>query len=370
MLSIAWNNLTHEKGRFIVSVGGVAFAVVMVLLLWGLYAGWNNRMTQYIESVNADFWVAQKGAADLSHSVSILKSDLEDTLAGIDGVASVKRFIGRQIAFDLPEEKDVHVYVVGFDPRSGENGPITMIRGSRTPREKEIIIDRAFSKNYGLDVGDTIPLKKGEQWTVVGIADGGNQVIRTYAFVNLDEAERMLDMTSLTNYFLVTVQDGQRTEVVQERIESAADVQATPRDKFIVENKRIVKETFLPIVLVLLVVAFAIGAAVIGLIIYTATIEKASEYGVLKALGFSRWSLYYIVLAQSLFSGVLGYAAGVGVAYSAAWLIQIIEPSFITDFQFSTFLWVLGMTVMMALVAAWAPTHRIASIDPTEVFRA
>ena len=370
MLSIAWNNLTHEKGRFAVSVGGVAFAVVLVLLLWGLYAGWNNRITKYIESVRADFWVAQKGAADLSHSVSILRSDLEDTLVALDGVASVKRFIGRQVAFDLPEEQDVHLFVVGFDPASGENGPITMIRGSGIPGDREIIIDRAFSENYGLDVGDAIPLKKGEGWSIVGIADGGNQVIRTFAFVNLDEAQRLLDMENLTNYFLVTLQDPEQAETVQQRIESVADVQATSRDEFITENKRIVKETFLPIVLVLLVIAFAIGAAVIGLTIYTATIEKASEYGVLKALGFSRWALYRVVLAQSFISGVLGYAVGVVVAFGASWLIQIVEPSFITDFQVSTVLWVLGMTVAMAFVAAWAPTHRITSIDPTEVFRA
>lgn len=370
MLSIAWNNLTHEKGRFIVSVGGVAFAVVLILIVWGLYDGWNSRITQYIESVDADFWVGQKGATDMSHSVSIVQSSVEETIRAVEGVAAVRRFIGRQIAFDLPKQKDVHLFIVGFDPASGENGPVTMVSGSSKPGPREIIIDRAFAKKNNLQIDDTIPLKKGEDFRIVGISDGGNQVIRTYAFVNLEDAERVLEMSGLTNYYLVTAEKGVSSNTLQSRIEAVANVQATPRADFITENKRVIKETFLPIVLVLLIIAFAIGAAVIGLTIYTATIEKASEYGVLKALGFGRGALYRIVLMQSLVSGAMGYLIGVGVALGAARLIQIVEPSFITDFQIVTALWVLAMTAAMAFIAAWAPTHRITSIDPTEVFRA
>jgi len=35
--SLAWKNLVREKTRLAISVGGVAFAVVLILLVRGLY---------------------------------------------------------------------------------------------------------------------------------------------------------------------------------------------------------------------------------------------------------------------------------------------------------------------------------------------
>lgn len=370
MLSIAWNNLTHERGRFAISVGGVAFAVVLILIVSGLYAGWNQLLTRYIESVRADFWVAQKGSGDISHSISLLKNDFEAPIAKAAGVKSVRKFIGRRVAFDLPKKKDVFLYIVGFDPAAGENGPIKMVRGSSSPKNREVIIDQSFAKKNKLDIDGTIPLKKGEDWKIVGVAEGGNQVVFTYAFVNQNQAESFLEMQNFVNYFLVSMEPGADPGLVQKNIEAAADVKAIPRADFIQENKKFVRDAFLPIISVLLVISFAIGAAVIGLTIYTATVEKAGEYGVLKALGFSRWDLYKVVLTQSLISGFLGYILGVALSFVLAWLVSAIEPSFITKFYFSTIFEILVMTVVMAVIAAWAPTHRITSIDPTEVFRA
>lgn len=370
MFTIAWHNLTHERGRFAVSVGGVAFAVVLVLIVSGLYQGWNERLTQYIQSVRADFWVAQRGSGDLSHSVSLLRNDLEDTLKSVEGVATVDRFIGRRIAFDLAAKQDVHIYVVGFDPSTGENGPIEMVEGSASPREREVIIDRAFAKQNNLKLGDMLELKKGESWEIIGIATGGNQAAYTYAFVNLDEVKRLLDMEAFTNYFIVTIDPGVDATTVKSRIEAAADVEAMPRADFIDENQKLIRETFLPIISVLLVIGFVIGAAVIGLTIYTATIEKASEYGVLKALGFSRSRLFRIVLLQSLISAIFGYGLGVGLAIAIASIAASVQPSFVTSFDATMFAGVFAMSLVMATVAAWAPTHRIASIDPADVFRA
>src|SRR3712207_8259794 len=43
---------------------------------------------------------------------------------------------------------------------------------------------------------------------------------------------------------------------------------------------------------------FVVGTAIIGLIIYTATVEKTREYGILKAIGLSNRRLYSLVFQQ------------------------------------------------------------------------
>ncbi|WP_353748366.1 FtsX-like permease family protein [Paenarthrobacter sp. YL] len=75
-------------------------------------------------------------------------------------------------------------------------------------------------------------------------------------------------------------------------------------------NTNIVRDTFLPIILVLLLIGIAVGMTVIGLTIFTSTIEKAREYGVLKAIGVSNRQLYTVVVEQAVTAAVLGYLLG------------------------------------------------------------
>ena len=72
MVSIARRNLLQERTRLLISVGGVAFSVMLILILAGLYGGWKVRVTAYIDRVQADLWVAQDGASDMFHSGSFL----------------------------------------------------------------------------------------------------------------------------------------------------------------------------------------------------------------------------------------------------------------------------------------------------------
>jgi putative ABC transport system permease protein len=73
MVGIAWRNLVREKTRLAISVAGVAFAVLLILLLRGLYAGITAQATEYIRSVDAHVWVAEAGTpGDFFHSVTLM----------------------------------------------------------------------------------------------------------------------------------------------------------------------------------------------------------------------------------------------------------------------------------------------------------
>ena len=121
---------------------------------------------------------------------------------------------------------------------------------------------------------------------------------------------------------------------------------------------------------VVLAIGFIVGAVVISLTIYTATVEKAREYGVLKALGATPSRLYRLVTFQSLAVGVLGFAFGVPLAIGAASLTSLIVPEFVTLFQPEAIIGVLGVVLLMSLAACYLPIHRISRIDPASVFRA
>jgi len=125
-----------------------------------------------------------------------------------------------------------------------------------------------------------------------------------------------------------------------------------------------------PIVAVLIVVAFVVGLAVIALTIYTSTVERVRDYGVLKAVGASPRQLFAVVVRQSVVVAVLGYALGTILAFVTGKAIQDAVPEFATIYRWQDLAAVFGAALVMSIIAAVVPIRRVASVDPAIVFRA
>jgi len=91
MLFLARKNLFQEKTRLLISVGGVAFSVLLMILLQGLNVGFSNILGQYLESVPTDLWVASANTGNIMDP-SFLPPTLGQRLKNIDGVASAQPF--------------------------------------------------------------------------------------------------------------------------------------------------------------------------------------------------------------------------------------------------------------------------------------
>ena len=367
MVSIARKNLFKEKTRLIISVSGVAFAVFLIIVIQGLYNGWKERITSYIKNIDASIWVGQAGSSDMFHSTSIIPITLKENLEKISGVKEVNRFLGRQIAFDLKGKK-VNTYIVGFDTEKNIAGPVKVAEGKKVPQEGEIIIDRVFTKNKNLKIGDVIKIGD-KEFKVVGISEGGNMVIFQFSFISQKEAEPLFQMKGLTNYFLVKT-DGDVGKIASNIKEKIPTVEARTKDEFINENQKLVRETFLPIIYVLTIIALIIGISIIGLTIYTATIEKLQEFGVLKAIGASNFQIYRVIFSQALISGILGYFVGVIFSLFAVRIIEYLVPMFVVSIRAKDILIIFGIAVLMSIFASYIPVRRITKIDPARVFRA
>ena len=70
MVPVARRNLLAEKTRFCVAVGGVAFAVFLIVIIWSVYQGLREASSTLISDIPADVWVLHAGTADLFHPSS------------------------------------------------------------------------------------------------------------------------------------------------------------------------------------------------------------------------------------------------------------------------------------------------------------
>jgi len=369
MIFIALKNLFQEKTRFIISVVGVAFSVLLILILVGLYQGWQNRMGEYIRELPADLWVGQEGSRDMFHSVSIISLSDKEKIESIDGVSQVASFSGRQMELHL-NGKEAPTFVVGYDADSGVGGPLRIVEGKAVPSSGEIIVDRVFSENKKVKIGETLPIGQ-ENFKIAGISEGGNIVLYQYSFISKEDAERLFKLSDVTNYFLVKLTDKSKEKQVADEIKKAVpESQVFTKQEFVDKNTEIVTETFLPIILVLVIIGFAVGVAVIGLTIFTSTLEKSREYGVLKAIGIRNSQLYLIVVEQALVAGIVGYVLGLILALVLNSFVGRFVPEFITLFRAVDLAWIFGAAILMSVLAAFIPIRRLANINPAEVFKA
>lgn len=366
MFFLARKNLTQEKGRFLVSVGGVAFSVAMIIVLVGLYHGWGNKLGEYIRSAPVDIWVMQNGSEELFHTPSLLPSNLGPELTKIKGVASARPFTARRVAVSA-NSHDFQLYIVGYNPTDNTGGPKRVVQGKSIPGPGEIIIDRSQSKK--VKIGDTINAGA-DKLKVVGFSEGGDLVISSFAFTRPGELNKIQKIPDSANYFWVTLKPGVGEDATVQNIEHALPtVSAVTREKFVKNNTKIVSESFLPVILVLVIVSIAVGIAVIGLTIFTSTIEKAKEYGVLKAIGLKNRQLYIIVIEQALMAGVIGFFLGTGLAYGLSSTVGQIVPQFVSQIRLFDVAWIFVLTLIMSAVAAYIPIRRLNKIDPAEVFK-
>jgi ABC-type antimicrobial peptide transport system permease subunit len=116
-------------------------------------------------------------------------------------------------------------------------------------------------------------------------------------------------------------------------------------------------------------IAFLVGTMIVGLVIYTATVERQREYGMLKAVGARNQVLYQVVLVQALAASLMGSLAGVLLAYGAGQWIMAARPQFLIVLDPTDVVWALLAGLGMALVAALFPARMMAGLAPAEVFR-
>jgi putative ABC transport system permease protein len=105
-----------------------------------------------------------------------------------------------------------------------------------------------------------------------------------------------------------------------------------------------------------------IAGIVIGLVIYTFTLDKIKEIAVLKLLGAQGWRIYGMILQQAIFMGVLGTIIG-GV------LEQASEPYFPrrVETTYGDIAQMLVAMIVIALLASLMAVRRAVKVDARSV---
>ena len=124
-------NALAEPRRLLAAIGGVGLALMLILLLDGLWAGIESNITTYEDNVGADLYVAQPGARNFIGAVSQLPADTVDVVRAdpdVEWAVPVRSFLSIVGVHD----RKVPVNVIGYTPGDRSRSPRHAIRPSDT----------------------------------------------------------------------------------------------------------------------------------------------------------------------------------------------------------------------------------------------
>lgn len=358
-----------EPIRLLISVAGIALSVFLIAFLISMYRGWDEKIGGFIESSEIDVWVAREGTTDFLNAASILPESTGNDLEALGDVRAWSPLIVRPMSAYTEGGEAIDASLIGYRIDPGLGRPPSIESGEDLPLISEAVIDRSVSERYGVEIGDSIVLV-GETFRVVGISEGGNLIFWQTVFIDHAEAERILEQAGFATFVVFDLANDDNADEFAAAVEEARpDLQAMTRAEFAAATRDRVLGELLPIISVIIVLAFIVGVAVAGLTIYTATVEKTREWGILKAVGFKNSFLYRVVMLQSVATGVLGFVVGAGLAAFVGPFAADAAPQLVLLTTWPDLLAIAVVTLLMAVFAAFIPIRRLGSIDPAHVFK-
>jgi putative ABC transport system permease protein len=369
MVSIAKENLFHEKIKTVMSIGGVILSVFLIFTINGVYNGMNYTMESIVYNTGADLWITQEGTSGSLHSPSNVNfTDVDTNLKTIEGIEEYTPFIRSATVFNYSSTKNVLLVINGYNTSGTLGGPWNIVKGASTVKKNEIIIDRVFALQYGFSIDDNITISS-KEFTIVGLTDETNIMMGFIVFLKYEDAANFL-LPGITNSFLIKVKSSSRISTVKASIEAKIDnIDVATSDEIAAGYKEEVLGSFDPIMFVLSSIGLFVGTLVIGLLIYMITLEKSKEYGIIKAIGATNMHLYKIVLSQALLISIIGYFIGALVAIPLIFLIQNVVPEFLVLITFDMVFTGFFLFLAAGIIASFIPVRRLTSIDPALVFK-
>jgi putative ABC transport system permease protein len=344
---------------------GVGLALMLMLLLSGLWEGVQQRVTLYEDHLGADLVVVPPGTDSLFADPGGLPAGTQDTVRRMPGVAAADPARTLYLILELPHGKAA-VAVAASDPgRPG--GAWALAAGRRPQAVDEVALDGVFAAEHGLVVGDQLPVL-GHRMRVVGLSDDTAMFMTPLLFTTSEAMTGMLRAQGTSGSVLVTLAPGADPVAVTTdltRVGLAVRTPAQLHEAALTLATRIYGSP----VRLMVAVAFVAGTLIVALVAHTRIAEQQRDLGILKAMGATPGRLRSIAIGETAALTGLGALAAVALMVVTRQVLSWWWPAFPVVVTIPAVATTAAAAVAMAVVAAWLPARRLARLDPATAFR-
>jgi putative ABC transport system permease protein len=357
------HNIWRRKARSAALAAAVAIAVMTVVTLAVTSSGLEQSAAAVISVGKADVTVVQKGASDT------LTSTIDRTeLAKIRRTPGVASAVGVLVETERISSDNPVFIEIGINPSDLAAFGVRVVSGRpyAAAATNEVMLGWRAAANLGLRIGDQFRAN-GTVNTVVGIYSTGNSFGDAGAMFPLAAVQGYNRVDGIVSLVFVKVAPGVRPAAVAGRIEYAQPQLTTIRtasqfgraDRNLVYLQAAVNGST--------VLAILIGAVIVGNTMLLSLYERTREFGLLRAVGWTRRRTVSLLLGESLLVALVGALSGVALSFLVAAglarlpaLRGILHPAYTAGAFGRAFVVALAMT----LIGALYPTTRAALLSP------
>ncbi len=371
VLTLASRNLFHDRLRFVATLIGIVFSVVLVMVQMGLYFGFGRMVTTMIDHANCDLWIVAHGAQSFE-DLSLLDGQTRDRIQAIDGVAQVVPVVIGFSDWRLPEGSMTPVFVVGSDLKGNGLKPWNLVAGSlqALAAAKAVAVDKTYLERLGVSgVGSSAEIR-GQPVTVAAVTDGIRSFTTTpYVFTDIDRARSYIGLPpNKSSHFMVRLKPGANLDAVRHDIESkVSGIAALTPDQFRQRSRSywLFGTGAGAALFAGALLGVIVGTVIVAQTLYSSTKDHLYEFATLRAIGCSKRYIYNVIISQALLNAVIGFAiaAIIGMAVVASTARTALPIVITRELMVALF----GLTVVMCIASAIAAIIRVVRMDPVMV---
>jgi putative ABC transport system permease protein len=370
-MSFAWliaHNVWVKRVRSILTALAVSVAVVTVLTLGTVTDSIRTSAAGILQVGAADFTVSQRGTSD------ILQSALsEKQLAQIQDVPGVRSAIGVLLDTEKLDADHPLLVEIGIKPEDLRPFGVHIAEGRAfgATSEDEILVGIRLASDLGIKPGDTLDVADGPK-KVVGVFNTGNVFGDSAVMFPLTPFQAYERQPGGLTLVFAKVDPGTKVAAVKERVSRASPLLVPISNLMDFGRANMSFQLISAADRGATIVAVAVGSIIVMNTMLLSLVERYREFGVLRAIGWSRRRLVALVFGEAFIIAVLGAIGGIALAFAAVAILAhlpaldgVLKPTYTA--------WVFGRALLVAVVVtaigALYPSLRAARLSPQEAMR-
>jgi lipoprotein-releasing system permease protein len=382
----------------VISVAGVMAGVCALVVALAINNGFRRELEQRLLGATADVTLLRASSDGIARY-----EELTERLSRLPHVVSSAPALYEQVLVSS-HSRAQGVVLKGVDPRRETRVGDLLTRlkeGSLAglsqdfPNADPIIIGKELAKSLGVFVGDTVlvtspqgyltPLEvvpKFRHFRVVGVFDSGfYDFDASWAFTNLNAAQRLFDLANVASVVQFKVDDIYQAEAVAETIRQAAG-QGFETTTWMEQNRSLFSALRLERLVTILTIGLIELVAALNIFITLAmmVMEKNRDIAVLMSMGARKRQVWAIFTLHGLLIGAVGTLLGLALGYCTSWVgdryklipldAQVYAlPSVPFHAQPLDGVWIALAALTISFLATLYPAVAAARLNPVEILR-
>jgi putative ABC transport system permease protein len=364
-----WNNLWRRQLRTILTLCGIGMAIGAFVGLVGFSSAFESAWLRIYSSSGTDMTVIQQTFLNTSLDESAGK-----TLNSLPLVARATPVI-----FNLMDlTTDVNALVYGWKADSYQLDSLQILSGRRfRDGQPEVMLGDLLADDLKKKVGDTLEIQS-SSFTVCAIYHGGSGLQAAAVIMPLDQLQQLSSLQGKVSTFDLRLRPAPAGESQEHYLSRAqAQIQAAlPGLRAVPAAERAHNNQF-----VQLAHASAWGTSSIALLIGILGIantmamsvyERTREIGILRALGWNRRQVLFLIQLEAAILGLGGGFFGIVFGWCGLHLLaDLPQTASIVSTSIPVLLLAesLGIAVLAGLIAGALPAWRASKLSPVAALR-